>query len=107
MKIEVLYFDGCPHYETFATHLDQLMRDRGVGEQTRRVRVTTSRQAQELQFLGSPTLRINGTDVDPTAGDRTDYGMQCRLYRTVDGYRGMPPDEWILEAIDRHQRQVT
>ena len=55
--------------------------------------------AQSERFLGSPTLRVNGVDVDPGAGARTDYGFKCRLYPTGKGLRGAPPDEWVLNAL--------
>jgi hypothetical protein len=67
------------------------------------VRVDTDHDAQRLAFLGSPTIRINGTDVDPAAATRHDYGLQCRLYRTTSGFHGTPPDNWILHAAHRTQ----
>ena len=54
--------------------------------------------AERERFLGSPTLRVDGVDIDPGAGERTDYGLKCRLYPTNQGLRGAPPDEWVLDA---------
>jgi hypothetical protein len=106
MKIELLYFEGCPHYEAFASHLEQLIHKQGIESRPDHVLVTTNEEAEHLRFLGSPTLRVNGADVDASAAQRTDYGMQCRLYRIDQGYRGTPPDEWILAELGRQQRQV-
>lgn len=53
------------------------------------------------RFLGSLTLRIAGEDVEPGAALRTDFGLKCRLYATPDGFRGTPPDEWVLGALAR------
>lgn len=50
-------------------------------------------------FLGSPTIRVNGRDVEPDAGKRTDFGMKCRLYRSAGGVSGQPPQEWLRAAI--------
>ena len=52
-----------------------------------------------MAFLGSPTVRVNGRDVDPDAGSRIGYGVQCRLYRTPGGVTGTPADAWILVAL--------
>ena len=55
--------------------------------------------AERERFLGSPTLRVDGVDIDPGVDDRSDYGLKCRLYPTEHGLRGAPPDEWVLHAL--------
>ena len=99
MRIELLYFDGCPNHDELLPHLEQLLTETGHSDEITLVRIETSEQAEADRFLGSPTLRINGVDVDPTAAERDDYGMKCRLYRTEEGLRGTPPDEWILSVL--------
>jgi hypothetical protein len=99
--IEVLYFDGCPNHEGFVPHLRALLDTAGVDDPIHERAVETDADAHPQRFLGSPTLRIDGVDVDPTAAQRTDYGLQCRLYPTEDGLRSIPPDEWILAALQR------
>ena len=97
--IEVLYFDGCPNHESFVPHLRAALDTAGMDGPIHERAVESDADAQRQHFLGSPTLRIDGVDVDPTAAQRTDYGLQCRLYPTEDGLRGTPPDEWILAAL--------
>jgi hypothetical protein len=63
--------------------------------------VDTPEDAERERFLGSPTVRVNGRDVDPGAGERTDYGLKCRIYRsTEDGQSHVPPESWIRRALD-------
>jgi len=50
-------------------------------------------------------VRVDGEDVDPTASERTDFGMKCRVYSTVDGLRRVPADQWVLAAVGRAQRR--
>jgi hypothetical protein len=97
--IEVLYFDGCPNHELFLAHLTGLLAREGVADPVRMRRVEDDTAAQVERFLGSPTLRIDGRDVDPAAASRRDYGLQCRLYLTDEGSRGAPPDSWVLAAL--------
>jgi Alkylmercury lyase len=99
MSIELLYFDGCPNHEAFLPHLRDLLRRVGVMDEVRLVHVGSLEEAERERFLGSPTLRIDGRDIDPTAASRDDFGFKCRLYRTDSGTRGTPPDEWILDAL--------
>ena len=40
--------------------------------------MTSDEQAQHERFLGSPTVRVGGVDVDPDAEGRLDYGLTCR-----------------------------
>ncbi|WP_446220482.1 DF family (seleno)protein [Micromonospora sp. IBHARD004] len=105
--IEVLYFDGCPHHAGFVPHLRALLDAVGVDDRIHERAVETDADAQAHRFLGSPTLRIDGADVDPTAAQRTNYGLQCRLYPSEDGRRGTPPDEWIRAALQRRASRLT
>jgi hypothetical protein len=99
MNAELLYFVGCPSYEAFLPRLDALLARAGVEVGLEQRRVESDPAARRERFLGSPTLRIDGTDVDPGAEQRSDYGLKCRLYVTPDGLRGTPPDDWVLEAV--------
>ena len=44
-------------------------------------------------------MRIDGVDIEPGAGERTGYGMQCRIYGSSDGPGGVPADAWLLDAL--------
>jgi hypothetical protein len=101
MKIELLYFDGCPSHDAFLPRLRELLDRAGVDEPMQERRIESHEDAERERFLGSPTLRIDGVDVDPGAGGRTDFGLRCRLYPTAGALRGVPPDEWVLAALRR------
>jgi hypothetical protein len=99
MTIELLYFDGCPSHEAFLPRLHELLAQADVDVPVQQRRVESDAAAQTERFLGSPTLRVDGVDIDPDAGQRSDYGLKCRLYPTEEGLRGAPPDEWVLNAL--------
>jgi hypothetical protein len=98
VTVELLYFDGCPNHEALLPHLRELLERADVPAciELRRVE-----DAERERFLGSPTVRIDGHDVDPAAAQREDFGIKCRLYATDEGLRGTPPDAWILAALGR------
>lgn len=52
-----------------------------------------------MRFLGSPTVRVNGRDVEPGAEERTDYVLACRVYRGEAGFSGQPDERWVREAL--------
>jgi hypothetical protein len=99
VNVELLYFDGCPNHEAFLPHLRELLDRVGIAEEIRLRRVESPEAAERERFLGSPTLRVDGRDVDPGAAGRTDFGLKCRLYRTEAGTAGVPPDEWVLRSL--------
>ena len=104
MTIEVLYFQGCPSHAAFRPRLRELLAQAGVNAPVHEVPVESEEAAQRERFLGSPTLRIDGVDVDPHAGERSDYGLRCRLYPTAEGLQGTPPDALVLDALARASR---
>src|SRR5204862_6623231 len=70
----------------------------GYGARVALGRGDSEQQAREMRFLGSPTVRVADRDVEPGAGQRSDYGLKCRLYTTAEGIAGQPADDWIIAA---------
>lgn len=97
--VELLYFEGCPSYERLLPRLQDLIVEAGLTERVELRRVRSEQDAAEARFLGSPTVRIAGKDVEPGSEARRDYGLKCRLYPATDGLSGLPRDEWILDAL--------
>ena len=99
MKIEVLYFDGCPNHKPAVKRVQQLLSEESVSAEVLEVDVSDASIAQEVGFLGSPSVRVNGLDVEPEARAAREYGMMCRTY-SVDGRReGLPSREMLRQAI--------
>ena len=107
LKIELLYFDGCPSHAELVQRLAALLAQAGVNEPVHERRVDSDADAQRERFLGSPTVRVDGVDVEPGAGERRDYGLRCRLYRTDNRLSGVPPDRWVLDALLRAGRRAS
>jgi hypothetical protein len=98
--IEVLYFHGCPGSERLLPLVRRLSAERGAWVLERRIE--TPRDAEAQRFLGSPTVRVDGVDIEPGAQNRTDFGLKCRLYRTADGCCSqVPAQPWLRDAIER------
>ena len=63
--VEVLTFEGCPHAEPALKLVKRVLADSGVGATVRRVDVPDADAAAAQRFLGSPTIRVNGRDIEP------------------------------------------
>jgi hypothetical protein len=68
--IEVLFFEGCPHYQPLLSRLRQLLQTSNIDIEIVEREMITDEMSVEQRFRGSPTVRINGVDVDPTLSDR-------------------------------------
>lgn len=99
MKVELLYFENCPGYAELRERLPSLLERVGVVAEIEERRVRSEQAAQRERFLGSPTLRIAGRDIDRGATGRRDYSLGCRLYLTDDGLQQTPPDARIASAL--------
>jgi len=75
------------------------MSEAGVDAPIELQAVESVEAAEQERFLGSPTLRIDGQDVEAAASQRTDFGLKCRLYPCAYGLRGTIPDEFVLAAL--------
>jgi hypothetical protein len=104
MRIELLYFDGCPSYERLVPRLRELVANAGLADDVEVRRVESPEAAIAERFLGSPTVRVDGVDVELEASARDDFGLKCRLYSTADGLRGTPPEEWVTRALNAAER---
>jgi len=84
MKIHFLYYEECPSHEKALERLHQVMAEEGVQAEVEIIKVETEEQAQRWRFVGSPTILINGQDIDPPPPDAY-YALTCRAYRLEDG----------------------
>ena len=101
--IEILYFDGCPGYAAVVPTVHRIATSEGA--RVEQFAIVTAAQAEHAHFLGSPTVRIDGIDVDAGAAERTDYGLKCRLYVTPEGCQHTPPEAWIRAALRRSRER--
>ncbi|HET9323780.1 MAG TPA: hypothetical protein VFO03_07880 [Gaiellaceae bacterium] len=99
MTVELLYWEGCPSYPEARELLEDVLRQRGLEVEMRVTHVATREEAEELRFPGSPTIRVDGRDVDPAGGDGPP-SLSCRIYRRPDGrVSPIPSREQLEEAL--------
>jgi hypothetical protein len=97
MKIEVLYFDGCPSWQTGRENLKSALVLEGLSWPIEMAEVTNDEDAQRRRFVGSPSFHIDDKDLWPQ--NRPEYTMSCRMYPTPEGLRGWPTVEMFRERL--------
>lgn len=94
MRIEVLYIPGCPNYQPTVERVRKILKSESLSAQVSAVPVNTEAEAESLNFPGSPTVRVNGKDVEPNP--TIIPGLTCRLYANGNG---VPPEDVVRAAI--------
>ena len=98
MEIELLHIASCPSWVEAGRRVAEALRETGrEGSGLRYRLIRTEEDAAEVQFSGSPTITVDGSDLFPGA-DRSSE-LACRIYSTPAGLAGMPTVEQIREAI--------
>ena len=97
MRIEFLYWEGCPSSPEAKELLEEVLTQRGLEAEVEMHEVQTQEEAETLAFPGSPTIRIDGHDVDP-AGSEGRPALNCRIYYLPDGRVSPVPTREQLEA---------
>jgi hypothetical protein len=101
MRVDILYFDGCPNYEAARAQVERVSGELGVSPEIRMIEVPDVEAARRERFLGSPTVRVDGRDIEPGADDREEFMLACRVYKLDSGYSGRPDERWLRDALSR------
>ena len=96
MNIQVLYFEGCPNHEPTVSLVREVVDTLDLSAHVEEIQVTTQTDAERLRFLGSPTVQVNGVDIEPGAREQTHYALSCRMYNGS----GIPPRELLVSACE-------
>jgi hypothetical protein len=101
LVIEILTFAECPNAEQTRLNVREAVRHEGLAAEIAEIDVNTPGSAMSHRFLGSPSVRVNGKDVENGAEARHDYGLMCRTYHDGRALMGAPTVEMIQDAIKR------
>ena len=100
-RIEFLWFAGCANHTAARRLVDEVVAEYAPDASVRDIDATDPEVAALHRFAGSPTIRVDGIDVDPSFVDPGEYAPRCRLYRTASGLSGVPERRWIEAALSR------
>jgi len=105
MKIELLYFDGCPSWQRGLENLKSALQLEGIETNVHLVRVQDDTDAMRLKFLGSPSFRVNGAELWPE--ERETYALSCRVYPSSEGIKGWPTVPMLRQKLrDIRNRRI-
>jgi hypothetical protein len=100
MRIEILYVPGCANYPPTVEQVERVLSSESLQAEIRSIAVRTDAEARELMFPGSPTIRVNGEDIEPR--ETSVPSLACRLY---ENRSGIPSEELLRIAISDAMRR--
>jgi hypothetical protein len=98
MEVRLRFTEACPYWLTAHERLREALRAEGLTNlEPILERIETAEDAERLQFVGSPTVLLNGRD--PFADRGTKFGLACRVYQTPEGLDGLPSVQQLRDAV--------
>ena len=81
MKIELLYFEGCPNVDATRQLIESTIAHLGIESEIELIHVHNDEEARNNKFLGSPSVRVNGIDIEFPDTSEAEYSMCCLFIR--------------------------
>jgi hypothetical protein len=99
--IEVLYVEACPNYREALGLVERVRAQLDIDAELCTTLIHDQEAAEQARFPGSPTVRVNGHDVEPGSELPGEYSLACRLNRLKHRFAGQPEERWVREALLR------
>jgi hypothetical protein len=106
VRIEILAREDCANRDMAIIVVERVVDETGVPADIEVVEVADDEDAAEYRVLGSPTVLVDGRDVDPEPLYDA-FSADDRLYKTERGPCGWPEPEWIRNALLRAVAQTS
>jgi hypothetical protein len=97
--IEILSRDDCESRGMAVAVVQRILEETGIPAHLEVVDMSDENDAEQRRVLGSPTIRIEGRDVEPGSNKRTDFSIGDRVYRGERGLQSWPDERWVREAL--------
>ena len=99
VDIMFLFHKDCPNWKCVLKTLNMIVAEEGVNVDVRKIQIRTELDAIRRKFTGSPTIRINGKDIDPSYRDSGKYGLVNREYSGGEAGDTLPSENMIRKAV--------
>ena len=101
MKTELFYFDDCPSYKQALENLKRDLQLERLPDVVEMIEVADPADAQTKRFIGSPSIRVDGIDVEGPDAETRGYAFGCRVYMGDGRPVGWPSVDRIRQALQR------
>lgn len=99
MTVELLYLPNCAHHRATLDLVRNVLKDDGIVAELTETSISDYGEARERNFPGSPTLRVNGRDIEDVPFNHLAVGFACRTYWVNGKPQGVPPRSWLERSV--------
>jgi hypothetical protein len=99
LVIEVLYVEHCPNFPAALALVQRVAAELAIDAEFRTTMIGDQAAAERTRFVGSPTVRVDGRDVDPEGELAAEYTLDCRLYWHEHRLAGYPQERSVRDAL--------
>ena len=99
LVVEVLYVEHCPNFPAALALVERVAADLAVEADVQTTMISDQAAAERTRFVGSPTVRVDGRDVDPEGELAAEYTLDCRLYWHEHRLAGYPQERLVRDAL--------
>lgn len=75
MEVDLLYAPGCSSRGKTEELIKRLLDELAPQARFKVKEVSSQKKAEALKFPGSPTIRVNGNDIEPDADKKANFGL--------------------------------
>jgi hypothetical protein len=102
MRVQVFTGRGCAHLDDIAKLVtESVAEDGGPDVQVETIQLSDYDEAKVRKCFGSPTIRVDGVDIEYGDREPLEYTTGCRYYNTPDGWKALPYRSMLVNAIKR------
>lgn len=102
MKIQLLYFPECPSYKEAALRVRKVLDDENIFADIELISINSEADVMKWYFFGSPTILIDGVDIDSETIKNQTPALTCRIYQWEDGrHSPLPSEQMIRSAVKK------
>lgn len=106
MKVDLFVSPSCPHRDAARQIVDEALAESGMADTPVVTSISDYEVAKAQRFLGSPTVRIDGIDVEYGDREPDEISTGCRYYNSPDGWQPLPRKELVLRGIEMAKRRA-
>ena len=106
MNIQLFYWNGCPSYQRALDNLKEALRLEALTDPIEMILVTSEADAHAKRLVGSPTVRVDGEDLEGSEAEARGVTLGCRVYRDAGHTSGLLWDRfgWCCNVRGTHSR---
>ena len=100
VRVEILARKDCENRGMAVMVVNVVAAEMGIPVVVEEIDLTSEAQAKKHRFLGSPSVHVDGVDVEPKASASTEFTLGDRVYRGgARGLQAWPDARWIRAAL--------